>query len=146
MDYTRLLFPSLSPRVCADSFFVCLLFADSCPLSPWCYPTISSSLVPFSSCPQPLPTSGSFPMSHLYTSGGQIIRVSVSSSVLPMNIQGWFPLGLTGLISLQSKGLTRVFSSNTVRKHEFSGAQPSLWSNSYICTWLLEKPLYVNKI
>ena len=166
-------------------------------LSWWCHPTISSSVIPFSSCPQYFPASGSFPMSQLFTSGSQNIGVSASASVLPMNIQDWFPLGWTGWISLQSKGLSRVFSNTTVQKHQFFstqlhlqsnspymttvktialtrrtfvgkvmslllnmlskglsrvlscttvwkhqffGAQPSLWSNSHIHTWLLEKP------
>ena len=122
--------PSPMPGVCSNS----------CPLSWWCHPTISSSVVPFSSSLQSFPASGSFQMSQLFTSDGQNIRVSASTSALPMNIQDWFPLGLTGLISLQSKGLSRVFSNSTVQKHEFFGAQPSLWSNSHIHTWLLEKP------
>ena len=87
-------------------------------------------------CLQPFPASRSFPVSQLFTSGGQSIRASASSSVLPMNIQGWFPLGLTGLISLQSKGLSRIFSSTTIWKHQFFSTQPSLWSSSHICTWL----------
>ena len=102
--------------------------SNSCPLSQWCHPTISSSVATFSSCPQSFPASGSFPMSWLFTSGGQSIRAS--ASVLPVNIQGWFPLRLTGLISLLSKGLSRVFFSTTVQKHHFFGTQPSLWSNS----------------
>ena len=93
---------------------------------------------PLLSCPQSFPASRSFPMSRLFTSGGQCI--GASASVLPMNIQDWFPLGLTGLISLLSKGLSRVFSNTTVQKHQFFSAQPSLWFNSHICTWLLEKP------
>ena len=97
---------------------------NSCPSSQWCHPTISFSVVPFSSCLQSFPVS--FPMSQFFTSGGQSIRASVSASVLPMNIQNWFPLGLTGLISLQSKGLSRVFSNTTVQKHQFFGAQLSL--------------------
>ena len=100
----------------------------------------SSSVVPFSSCPQSFPTSGSFPVSQFLTSGGQSIGASASASVLPMNIQNWFPLGLTGLISLQSKELSRVFSNTTVQKHQFFGPQLSLWSNFHIHTWLLEKP------
>ena len=88
----------------------------------------------FSSCPQSFPVLGSFPMSQLFTSGGQSIGASTSASVIPKNIQGWFPLGLTGLISLQSRGLSRVFSSTTSQKHKFFNAQPSLWSNSHICT------------
>ena len=94
----------------------------------------------FFSCPRSFPASGSFPMSQLFTSGGQSIGVSASASVLPMNTQDWSPLGLTSVISLQSKGLSRVFSSTTVRKHKFLGSQPSLWSDSHICTWLQEKP------
>ena len=113
--------------------------SNPCPLSPWCHPTISCSVTPFFPCPQSFPASGSFPMSWLFASGGQSIRASVSASVLPMNIQGWFPLGLTGLISLLSKGLSRVFCSTAVWKHQFFGAQPYLWSNSHIHTWLLEK-------
>ena len=104
------------------------------------HPTISSSVVPFSSCLQSFPASGSFPVSQLFASGGQNIRVSALASVLPMNIQGWFPLGLTGLISLLSKGLSGVFFSTTVRKHRCFGAQPSLWPHSHIHIWLLEKP------
>ena len=92
------------------------------------------------SCLQSFPTSGSFPMSQLFTSGGQSIGASASASVLPVSIQGWFPLGWTGLISLLSKGLSRVFSSTTIWKHQFFDIQPSLWSNSHICTWLLEIP------
>ena len=129
LQHTRLPCPSLSPGVSLDS----------CPLSRWCHPTISSS-VPFSSCPQSFPASGSFLMSQLFASGGQSIGDSASASVLPMNIQGWFPLGLTGLMPLLSKGLSRVFSSTTVWKHQFFSAQPSLWSNSHICMWLREKP------
>ena len=93
---------------------------------------------PFSSCPQSFPASGSSPMSQLFASGGQ--NIGVSASVLPIKSQGWFPFGLTGLISLQSRGFSRVFSSTTIQKHQFLGAQPSLWSNSHIHTWLLEKP------
>ena len=106
-------------------------------ISRWCHPTISSSVVPFSSCLQSFPASGSFPMSWLFTSGGQ--SIGASASVLPMNIQGWFPLGLTGLISLLSKGCSRVFSNTTVWKHQFFSSQSSLGSNSHIHTWLLEK-------
>ena len=109
------------------------VYPNACPLSPWCHPTISSSVVPFSSCLQSFPASGSFQMS-------QFFGVSVSASVLPMNIQDWFPLGLTGWISLQSKGLSRIFSSTTVQKHQFFSAQLFLWSNSHIHTWLWEKP------
>ena len=131
LQHARLPCPSLSPRVCSNS----------CPSSQWCHPTISSSVALFSSCSQSFPASGSFPMSWPFASGGQkSIGVSVSKWVLPMNIQDWFPLGLTGLISLLSKGLSRVFSNTVVRKHQFFGAQPSLWSNCHIRTWLLEKP------
>ena len=122
--------PSLSSRVCSNS----------CPLNRWCHPTNSSSVIPFSSCPQSFPASGSFQMSQLFPSGGQSIGVSASASVLPMNIQGWFLLGLTGLISLQSKGLSRAFSSTTVQKPQFFDVQPSVWSNPHIHTWVLEKP------
>ena len=106
----------------------------------WCHPTISSSVVPFSFCLQYFPASGSFPTSQFFTSGGQSIGASASASVLLMNIQDWFPLGLTGWISLQSKGLSGIFSNTTAQKHQFFGFKPSLWSNSHIHTWLLEKP------
>ena len=109
-----------------------LEFANSCPLSQWCHPTIRSSAAPFSSCPQSFPESGSFQMSQFFTSGGWSIGASTSASVFPMNTQGWFPLGLTGLISKMSKELSRVFSSTTVQKHQFCSAQPSLWSNSHM--------------
>ena len=116
------------------------VYSNSCPLSWWCHPNISSSVVPFSSCPQSFPESESFQMSQFFTSGGQSIGVSALASVLPMNIQDWFPLAWTGWISLQSKGLSRVFSNTTVQKHQFFGAQPSSQSSSHIHTWLLEKP------
>ena len=115
--------PSLSSRVCSNS----------CALSQWCHPTILSSVTPFSSCPQFSPASGSFPVSWLFISGSQSIGASASASVLPMNIQDWFSLELSGLISLQFKGPSRVFSSTTIQKHQF------LASNSLIHTWLLEK-------
>ena len=115
-------------------------FSNSCPSSQWYHPTISSSVVPFSSHLQSFPASWSFHMSQLFPSGGQSIGVSASASVLPMNIQDWFHLGLTGLMSLQSKGLSRVFSRTTVQKHQFFGAQPSSQSNSHIHTWPQEKP------
>ena len=102
------------------------VYPNSCPLSHWCHPTISSSVIPFSSRLHSFPASGSFPMSQFFTSGRQSIRVSVSASVLPMNIQDWFPLGWTGWISLQSKGLSRVFSNTTVQKHQFFSVQLSL--------------------
>ena len=101
-------------------------------VSQWCHPFISSSVASFSSCPQSFPVSGSFQMSKLFASGGQSIGALASASVLPVNIRGWFPLGLTRLIFLQSKGLSRVFSSTTVWKHQFFSAQPSLWSNSHL--------------
>ena len=129
-QHTRLLYPSLSLRVYSNSY----------PLNWWCHPTISSSVIPFSSCLQSLPSSGSFQMSQLFTSGGKSTGVSASASVLPMNIQDWSPLGWTDWISLQSKGLSRLFSNTTVQKHQFFGVQLSLQSNSHIYTWLLEKP------
>ena len=116
------------------------VYSNSCPLSQWCHPTISFSVVPFSSCLQPFPASGFSQMSQLFASGDPSIRASASALVLPMTIQGSFPLGLTGLISFQSKGPWRIFSSSTVWKHQLLGIQPSLWSNSHIHTWLLEKP------
>ena len=114
------------------------VYPNSCPLSRWCHPTISSSVIPFSSCLQSFPASGLL-QCQFFTAGGQSIGVSASTSALPMNIQDWFPLGWTGWISLQSKGLSRVFSNTTVQKHQFFGAQPSSQSNSHIHTWLLEK-------
>ena len=116
VQYTRPPCPSPTPRV----------YPDSCPLSWWCYPTISSSVLPFFSHLQSFPASGSFQMSQLFMSGGQSIGVSASTSVLPMNTQDWSPLGWTGWISLKSKGLSRVFSNTTVQKHQFYGAQLSL--------------------
>ena len=116
LQYTRLPCPSPTPGACWNS----------CPLNWWCYPTISSSVVPFSSCLQSFPASGSFPMSQFFVSGDQSIGASASASVLPMNIQDWFPIGWTGWISLQSKGLSRVFSNTTVQKHQFFSIQLSL--------------------
>ena len=116
------------------------VYSNSTTSSRWCHPAISSSVVPFSSCSQSLPASGSFPMSQLFTWGGQSTGVSASVSVLPLNIQDWSHLGWTGWISLQSKGLSRVFSNTTVQKRQFFGAQLSLYSNSHIHTWPLEKP------
>ena len=113
---------------------------NPCPLSRWCHPTISSCVVPFSSCPQSFPASGSFQMSQLFASGGQSIGVSASASVLPMNIQDWSPLGRTGWICFQCRELSRVFSNTTVQKHRFFGAQLSSQSNSHIHTQPLEKP------
>ena len=131
LQHTRVPCPSPIPGACSKS----------CPLSQWCHPNISSSVVPFFFCLQSFPASESFPMSRLFASGDQSIGASASTSVLPMTILVWFPLGLTGLISLLSKGLSRVFSSITVRKGQFFSSQPSLWSNSHLCTWLLEEPL-----
>ena len=125
LQHHRLPCPSPSTGACSNS----------CPLSQWRHSIILSSIIPFSSYPQSFPASGSFLMSWLFTSGGQSIG---ASAVLPMNIKGWFPFGLTGLISLQSKGLSRVFSSTTVQKHQFFSAWYSLWPSSHICTWLLE--------
>ena len=122
--------PSPTPRVHPNPF----------PFSWWRHPTISSSVIPFSSCPQSFTASRSFQMSHLFASGGQSIGVSASISVLPMNSQDWSSLGWTGWISLQSKGLSRVFSNTTVQKHQFFGAQLSSQSNSHIHTWPLGKP------
>ena len=115
------------------------IYPSSCPLSQWCHPTISSSAVPCTHL-QSFPASGSFPLSQFFAWGGQNIGVSASTSVLPMNPQDWSPLGWAGWISLQSKGLSRVFSITTVQKHQFFSAQLFLWSNSHIHTWLLEKP------
>ena len=128
---TRLPYLSPTPGVCSNS---CQGSSQGC------YPTISSSVVPLSSRLQSFPASGSLPMSQFFASGGQSIRVSASATVLPMNIQDWFPLGLHGWISLQSKGLSRVFSNTTTQKHQFFSAQLSSQSNSQIHTWLLEKP------
>ena len=114
--------------------------SDSSPSSQWCHPAISSSVIPFSSCPQSFPASGSFPVSQLFAWGSQSTGFSALASVLPKNIQGWSPLEWTGLISLQSKGLSRVFSNTAVQKHQFYGTQPSSQSNSHINTRPLEKP------
>ena len=130
LQHSRFPCPSLSPRI----------RSDSCPSSQWCHPTISSSVVPFSFCLQSFSASGSFPMNEFFASGGQSIGASALASVLPKNIQDWFPLGLTGWISLLSKGLSRVFSNTIVQKRQFFGAQLSLWSNPHIHTGLLEKP------
>ena len=127
LQHVRLPCSSPSPEACSNS----------CPLSWWCHPTISSSVVLFSSCLQSFPALGSFLMSWLFASGGQ--SIGVAASVLPMTIQDWFPLGLTGWISLLSKGLSRVFNT-TIQKHQSFSTQPSLLSNSHIYTWLLEKP------
>ena len=121
--------PSPTPRV----------YSNSCPLSRWCHPTISSSVVPISSCLQSFPASESFPMNQFFTWGGQSIGASASASVLPMNIQNRFPLGWTGWISLLFKGLLRVFSNTTVQKHQFFSAKLSLWSSSHFYIRLLKK-------
>ena len=113
--------------------------SNSWPLSQWCHPTISFSVVPFSSCLQSFPESESFPMSQFFASGGQNIGVPASASVFPVNIKDWFPLGWTGWISLQSKGLSRVFSNTTVQKHQFFCPQLFLWSYFPVHTWLLKK-------
>ena len=126
LQHTRLPRPSPSPGICSNS----------CPLSQWCHPTISSSVIPFSSCLQSFPASGSFPVNQFFTSGGQNMGASASASVLPMNIHSWFPLRLTGLISLLSKRLSRVFSRTTVRRYQLFSVQPFLWSSSHIHTWL----------
>ena len=111
-----------------------------CPSSQWCHPAISSSVVPFSSCPQSLPASESFPMSQLFARGGPSSGVSALASLFPKKSHGWSASEWTGWISLQSKGLSRVFSNTTVQKHQFFGAQPSSQSNSHIHTWPQEKP------
>ena len=129
LQHTRLPCSSPSPRACLNW----------CPSSRWCQPTISSCR-PFLLLPSIVPSIRVFLMSWLFASGGQRIGVSASASVLPMNSQDWFPLGWTGWIFLQSKGLSRVFSNTTVQKHQFSGAQPSSQSNSHIHTWPQEKP------
>ena len=129
-QHTRLPCPSPCPRACSNS----------CPLSWWCHSTNSFSVIPFFSHFQSIPASGSLLMSWLFTSGDQSIGASASASTLPVNIQDWSPLGLTGLISLQSKGLSRVFSNTTVQEHQFFTTQASLWSSSHIHTSLLEKP------
>ena len=140
LQHARLPYPPLYPGVCSDSH----------PLSQWCYPTISFSVTPFSSCPQSFPASGSFPMSLLFASGGWIIGASASASVLPMNIQGWFPLGWTGLISLLSKELSRVFFSRTttwkqwffsdnmiiISTLQIRKLRPASLSNSFKITWI----------
>ena len=130
-DCNRPLFPVLH----------CLpVCSNSCPLNWWCHPTIPSSVIPFSSCLQSFSSLESFPMSWLFSSVGQSMGASASAWVLLVNIHGWFPLGWTGFFSLLSKGLSIVFSSTTLRKHQFCCTQPSFWSNSHICTQLLEKP------
>ena len=129
LQHTRLPCPSPSPRACSNS----------CPSSRWYHPTISFSVILFSSCLQSFLVSGSFTVSQFFASGGQSIRVSASASVLPVNVQDWCALGWTGWISLQSKGLSKVFPSTTVQKRQFFGTQLSLWSSSHTHIWLLEK-------
>ena len=128
MQHARLPCPSPTPGA----------YSNSCPSCRWCHPAISFSVIPFSSWLKSFPASGSFSMSWFFTSGGQSIGVSALESVLPMNIHNWFPLGLTGWISLQSKELSRVFSNTTLQKHQFFSTQSSLWSNSHIHTWVLK--------
>ena len=130
LQHTRPHCPSPTPGV----------HPNLCASSRWCHPAILSSVVPFSSCPQSLPVSGTFPMSQVFAPGGQSSGVSASASALPMNTQDWSPSEWTGWISLQSKGLSRVFSNTTVQKHQFFGTQLSSQSNSHNHTWLLEKP------
>ena len=129
LEHASLPGPSPTPRSCSNS----------CPSSWWFHPTISFSIVSFASCLQSFPASGSFPMSQFFSSGGQSTGVSALASVLPMNIQDWFPLGWTGWISLQSKGFSRDFSNTTIQKHQFFSTQLSLLSNSHNHTSLLEK-------
>ena len=143
LQHARLPCPAPSPRTCSNSYL----------WSWWCHPTISSSVVPFSSRLQSFPASGSFPKSRLFTSDGQSIGASVSASVPSMNIQGWFPLELTGLIFLQFKGILRVFSNTILQKHKSFGAQPSLWPNSHIHTYMttgktvaLTRQIFVGKV
>ena len=124
LQHARLLCPPIPPRVCSNS----------CPLSQWCFLTISSSAAHFSFCLPSFPASGYLPVSRLFALGGQ----SIGASAMNMNMQDWFPSGLTSLISLLSKRLSGFFSSTTIQKHQFFGAQHSLWFNSHICTWLLE--------
>ena len=130
LQHARVIYPSLSPRLCSNSSI----------LSWRCHQTIPFSVTPFYSCPQSFPESGFFPISQFFASCGQSIGVSASASVLPINTQDWFPLGWTGRISLSSKGLSRVFSNTTVQKHQFFSAQLSSQSNSHIHTRPLEKP------
>ena len=141
LQHTRPHCPSPSPRACSNS----------CPLTQWCHASISSSVIPFSSHLQYFPASGSFLRSQLFTPGDQSVEASASASVLPMNMQDWFPSRLTGLISLQSKELSWVFSNTTVQKHQFFSVQPSLWSNSHTHTWLkpylwLDRPCWQRNV
>ena len=129
MQHNRLPCPSPIPRA----------YSSSCALGQWCHPNISSSVDPFPSCLQSFPAPGSVPKSQFFPSGGKSIGALASASVLPVNIQDWFPLGFSGWMSLQFKGLSRVFSNTKVQKHKFFSAQLFIWSNSHIHTWLLEK-------
>ena len=135
LQHTRLLCPSASLRACSNS----------CPLSWWCHPPILSSVVPFTSCFQSFPALGYFPMIQLFASHVQTLGSSASASVLPMNIQDWFPLGLIGYTSLEIRGLSRVFSKTTVQKHQYFSTQPSIWSNSHSQMWLLEKNIALTR-
>ena len=135
LQHARLPCPSPTPGTCSNSY----------PLSQWCYPTISSPVVPFSSCLQSFLASGSYPVSQFFASGGQSTGVSASASLLPMNTQDWSPVGWTSWISLQSKGLSRVFSNTIVQKHQFFSTQPSSESNSHIHTWPLDHTHTQNK-
>ena len=128
LQHAMLPSPSPTPRA----------YSNSCPSHRWCQPTISPSAIPFSSCLQSFPVLGSFPMRQFFTSRGQSIGVSASASVFPMNIEDWFPLGFTGLISLLSNGLSKIFSNTIIQKHKFFSAHLSLWSNSHTHKWLLE--------
>ena len=132
--------PWITAHQASLSITISWVHSNSRPLSPWCHPAISSSVVPFSFCPKSLPASESFPMSQLFTWGGQSTGVSGLASFLPKNTQDWCPLEWTGWISLQSKGLSRVFSNTTVQKHQFFGTELSSQSNSHIHTWPQEKP------
>ena len=130
LQHSRFPCPSPTPGVCSNS----------CLLSQWCHPTISSSVIPFSSCPQSIPASVSFPMSQLFTEVAKILELQLQHQSFRWTPRTWSPLGWTGWISLQSKGLSRVFSNTTVQKHQLFSTQPSLWSNFHIHAWLLEKP------
>ena len=138
------------PMDCSTSGFpVCYhswSYSNSCPLNQWCDPTMSSSVVPFSSCFQSFPALGSFPVSQFLAAGGQSIGVLLSASVLPVKIQDWFPLGLTGWISLLSKGLSRIFFNTTIQNHQFFSAQLSILSNSHIHTWLTGKIIPLTRL
>ena len=150
LNISSVVFNSLQPHELQHSRLPCPspvhgACSNSRPLSWWCHPTILSSIVSFSSCLQSCSASGSFQMSQFFSSGAQNIGVSASASVLSINIQDWFPLGWTGWISLQSKGLSRVFSNTTVQKHQFFSTQFSLWSNSHTHTWLLKKTIALTR-